>query len=103
MSRQAEFQMGPEFRPIAGAQGWQISNPSVLSMAPLLASLAIIQQAGIERMREKSIALTGYLQHLVEQRLPGLVDCITPRAPEARGCQLSLRDRPIARRRQALP
>ena len=87
----SRFQMGPEFRPIAGAQGWQISNPSVLSMAPLLASLATIQQAGFERMRQKSIALTGYLQHLVEQRLPGLVDCITPHAPEARGCQLSLR------------
>ena len=84
------FQMGPEFRPTAGAQGWQISNPPVLSMAPLLASLATIQQAGIERMREKSIALTGYLQRLVEDRLPGLIDCITPRAPDARGCQLSL-------------
>ena len=39
--------MGPEFKPIAGAQGWQVSNPSVLSMAPLLASLAIIQRAGM--------------------------------------------------------
>jgi kynureninase len=84
------FQMGPEFKPSAGAQGWQISNPPVLSTAPLLASLAIMQQAGIERMREKSVALTGYLQRLIEDRLPGLVDCITPRAPDARGCQLSL-------------
>ncbi len=84
------FQMGPEFSPIAGAQGWQVSNPSVLSMAPLLASLATIQQAGFERMRQKSIALTGYLQRLVEDRLAGLVECITPRAPDARGCQLSL-------------
>jgi kynureninase len=82
--------MGPEFRPIAGAQGWQISNPSVLSMAPLLASLAVIQQAGFERMRHKSTALTGYLQRLIEDRLAGLVECITPRAPDARGCQLSL-------------
>jgi kynureninase len=84
------FEMGPEFKPIAGAQGWQISNPSVLSMAPLLASLAIIQRAGIDRMREKSIALSGYLQHLIDERLPGLVECVTPRALEARGCQLSL-------------
>ena len=51
----------------------------------------IFQQAGFARLREKSIALTGYLQHLIEQRLPGLVDCITPRRREARGCQLSLR------------
>jgi kynureninase len=84
------FEMGPEFTPIAGAQGWQISNPPVLSMAPLLASLATIQQAGFERMRHKSIALTGYLQRLVEERLAGLVECITPRAPDVRGCQLSL-------------
>jgi kynureninase len=85
------FQMGPEFNPIPGAQGWQISNPSVLSMAPLLASLDVFQRAGLTRLREKSLALTGYLQRLIDERLPGQVDIITPRAPEARGCQLSLR------------
>ena len=85
------FQMGPEFNPIAGAQGWQISNPSVLSMAPLLASLEIFQRAGLRRLREKSIALTGYLQFLIDTRLQGLVQVITPRAADARGCQLSLR------------
>jgi kynureninase len=95
------FQMGPHFRPIQGAAGWQISNPSVLSMAPLLASLATIQRARMERMREKSIALTGYMLQLIEQRLPGLIDCVTPRAPEARGCQLSLvvRSSPAAAKR----
>ena len=54
------FLYDPEFDPIAGAQGWQISNPPILSMAPLLASLEIFQRAGILRLREKSIALTGY-------------------------------------------
>ena len=85
------FQMGPEFQPMPGAQGWQISNPPVLSAAPLLASLEMFQRAGIRRLREKSIALTGYLQRLIETRLPGLVDIVTPGAAAERGCQLSLR------------
>jgi kynureninase len=85
------FQMGPEFSPIPGAQGWQISNPPVLSAAPLLASLEIFQRAGIRRLREKSIALTGYLQRLIETLLPGLMDIVTPGAASERGCQLSVR------------
>lgn len=85
------FQMGPEFQPIAGAQGWQISNPPVLSTAPLLASLDLFQRAGMGRLREKSIALTGFLQQLIEAKLTGLVEVITPGANEARGCQLSLK------------
>src|ERR1700675_1860671 len=82
------FQMGPQFQPMAGAQGWQISNPPVLSAAPLLASLEMFQRAGIRRLREKSIALTGYLQRLIEILLPGLVDIVTPSASSERGCQL---------------
>jgi len=85
------FHMGPEFTPIPGAQGWQISNPPVLSTAPLLASLEIFQRAGLRRLREKSIALTAFLQGLIETRLPDLVDIITPGAASERGCQLSLR------------
>jgi kynureninase len=85
------FRMGTEFTPIFGAQGWQISNPSVLSAAPLLASLEIFQRAGMRSLREKSLALTGFLQRLIAARLPGLVDIITPDAPAQRGCQLSLR------------
>jgi kynureninase len=85
------FRMEAEFAPVAGAQGWQISNPPVLSMAPLLASLDIFQRAGMARLREKSMALTGYLQGLIDALPPGQVDSITPPAPEARGCQLSLR------------
>ena len=58
------FDMGPKFKPIAGAQGWQISNPPILSTAPLLASLDIFQRAGIGRLREKSIALKFLLTKL---------------------------------------
>ncbi len=88
---ETRFEMGPQFVPIAGAQGWQISNPPVLSTAPLLASLDIFQRAGLPRIREKSLALTGFLQQLIETRLAGLVDIITPAKAAERGCQLSLR------------
>jgi kynureninase len=84
--------MGPEFTPIAGAEGWQISNPPILSTAPLLASLDIFQRADMRRLRAKSILLTVFLQKLVEGLLPGLVEIITPGGSAAdRGCQLSLR------------
>jgi kynureninase len=85
------FLYDPKFDPIAGAQGWQISNPPILSTAPLLASLQIFQRAGMRALRDKSIALTGFMQKLIEQHLPNLVEIITPGEREQRGCQLSLR------------
>jgi kynureninase len=83
--------MGPHFDPIPGAEGWQVSNPPVLSTAPLLASLAVFDRAGIDRLREKSLALTAYMRRLIEARLPGAVDIVTPRNPADHGSQLSLR------------
>jgi len=97
------FLYDPKFDPIEGAQGWQISNPPILSTAPLLASLEIFQRAGMAALRKKSIALTGFMQRLIEQRLPASVEIITPGAPEQRGCQLSLRiARPAAEAKQCL-
>jgi kynureninase len=97
------FLYDPKFDPIEGAQGWQISNPPILSTAPLLASLEIFQRAGMAALRRKSIALTGFMQTLIEQRLAHSVDIITPGAPEQRGCQLSLRiARPAAEAKQCL-
>ncbi len=87
----ARFAMGPHFDPIPGAEGWQLSNPPVLSSAPLLASLAVFERAGIDRLREKSLALTAYLRRLIESRLPGAVEVVTPRDDAGRGSQLSLR------------
>jgi kynureninase len=87
----ARFEMGPNFDPIPGAEGWQISNPPVLSTAPLLASLAVFERAGIDRVREKSLALTSYMRRLIEARLPGAVHIVTPRNPAEHGSQLSLR------------
>lgn len=84
------FRMEPRFEAEAGAAAWQISNPPILSAAPLIASLRLFQEAGIERLRAKSIALTGFLEGLL-QPLGGSVQIITPREPERRGCQLSIR------------
>ncbi len=85
------FEMGADFRPIAGAQGWQISNPPILSTAPLLASLELFQRADMNRLRQKSMALTACMRRLIERRLADQVEIITPSAAAEHGCQLSLR------------
>jgi kynureninase len=84
------FQMKPEFRAHAGAAGWAVSNPSIFAAAPLIASLAVFQEAGFGRLREKSVALTAYFEFLLD-RIGTSLQLITPRDPEARGCQLSFR------------
>jgi kynureninase len=86
------FLMEPQFHAAAGAAAWQLSNPSILAAAPLLASLSIFSAAGVAPLREKSVALTDFLE---EQLAPLAADLkiITPRNPGQRGCQLSLRVR----------
>lgn len=87
----SRFRMAPGFIPAPGADGWQVSNPPILSSAPLLASLAIFDAAGIARLRTKSTELTGFLDYLIG-RLPATdVSRISPADPASRGCQLSLR------------
>src|SRR3984893_12483295 len=81
----------PEFIPVPSADGWQISNPPILSMAPLRASLSIFDEAGgMEPLRAKSIKLTGYLQFHLESAGHSKLTVITPNKPDARGCQLSV-------------
>jgi kynureninase len=84
----------PEFVPVPSADGWQISNPPILSMAPLRASLAIFEEAGMDALRQKSIKLTNYLQFLLESEPDGQskkqYTIITPRQADQRGCQLSI-------------
>src|SRR5213592_1681730 len=81
----------PDFIPVPSADGWQISNPPIFSMAPLRASLAIFDEAGgMEPLRVKSIKLTGYLQFLLEQAGSNRFNVITPRETAARGCQVSI-------------
>jgi kynureninase len=91
--RNGRFRMEADFAPAAGAEAWQVSNPPILAMAPLRASLALHRDAGMERLRAKSMRLTGWLAGSIESRLGDVLEIVTPADPERRGCQLSLRVR----------
>ena len=86
----SRFLMGPEFQPIPGAEGWQVSNPAILQMAAMRASLDIFEEAGMTALVEKSRKLTGYLEFLIDEIADERVSIITPRDPLQRGCQLSI-------------
>jgi kynureninase len=85
------FQMGPQFQPMAGAEGWQLSNPPIMALAPLRASMEIFSEAGMERLRSKSVALTGYMEFLLRQKASSKFSLITPPEEQRRGAQLSIR------------
>jgi len=85
------FALRDEIAPMAGAQAWQLSNPPILAMAPLAASLAIFEAATLRALRKKSVRLTSYLEALIEHELGERVAILTPRAADARGAQLSVR------------
>ncbi len=87
------FQMGPQFVPTPGADGWQLSNPPILALAPLRASLELFTQAGMARLAAKSRRLTAYLDWLIRTRLAETLDIVTPNDPAQRGAQLSVRVR----------
>ncbi len=82
------FRMDRKFIPADGAERWQLSNPPVLAIAPILASLDVFLAAGMDALEKKSALQTEYLLHLLNQQLSAQVATITP--PDARGCQLSL-------------
>ncbi|RMD90026.1 MAG: kynureninase [Calditrichaeota bacterium] len=88
--KRTRFTMPPDFKPIPGAEGWQLSNPPILSMAPLRSSMQIFDQAGMAKLRQKSKLLTGYLEFLLNSHKNSNFKIITPPEPEERGCQLSI-------------
>jgi kynureninase len=92
------MQLLPEFVPQEGAAGWQLSNPPVLALAPLRASLALFDEAGVWPLRAKSERLTAYLLCLLDRLPAGRFEVVTPRDPAARGAMLALlvHDRPRA-------
>jgi len=87
---QTRFQMEPQFHAASGAAAWQLSNPPIFAAAPLIASLEIFTDAGLQRLRAKSVALTDYLDGLLRPLSPA-VSVLTPSDSGRRGCQLSLR------------
>jgi kynureninase len=89
--KESRFRMESGFRPIPGAEGWQLSNPPILSLAAIRASLDVFMEAGgMGPLREKSLRLTGYLEWLLGRELGDSVEILTPGDPRRRGCQLSL-------------
>ena len=85
------FLMDDTFVPIESAEGWQMSNETVLSMAALKASLEIFEEVGMKALVTKSRLLTGYLEYLINALQSQRIQIITPKQPDARGAQLSIR------------
>ncbi|KAJ5093334.1 Kynureninase 2 [Penicillium angulare] len=91
--RSVRFQMDNKFKPIPGANGYVVSNPSVIDLTTLLASLSVFDQTSMAELRQKSIKLTAYLEFLLlkdTDEKTRLFEIITPSDPNARGAQLSL-------------
>ncbi|MBS3739409.1 MAG: kynureninase [Psychroflexus sp.] len=88
--KSTRFNMRQDFKPIPTAEAWQLSNPPILSMAAIRASLDIFQQAGFDNVVKKSKDLTGFLEYLLLELNDDNLKLITPKKPNERGCQLSI-------------
>lgn len=89
-NKSTRFNMRHDFDPLPGAEGWQLSNPPILSMAAIRASLDVFKEAGFDNLRAKAVKLTGYLEYLIDEMNDENISIITPRNPEERGSQLSI-------------
>ncbi|MEL6810643.1 MAG: kynureninase [Bacteroidota bacterium] len=89
-NKETRFNMRHEFDALPGAEGWQLSNPPILSMAAIRATLDVFSEAGFGNLRSKSVKLTGFLEFLLDELNDHRIHIITPRNPEERGCQLSI-------------
>ena len=90
-NKSKRFKMREELDISNGAEGWQLSNPAILSMAAIKASLELFRKVGMNKLRMKSIKLTGYLEYLILKMNNKNIDIITPKDPNQRGCQLSIK------------
>ena len=92
--KNTRFQMKSGFRPMQGAEGWQLSNVPVLGMSAMKASIDMFAEVGMRALREKSEKLTGYLEYtidlLAEEFPDASISIITPRDAKQRGCQVSI-------------
>jgi kynureninase len=89
-NKETRFQMRDDFDPIPTAEAWQLSNPPILAMVSVWSSLKLFDEVGMDRLREKSISLTGYLEYLIKSLNNSNIRIITPSDPEQRGSQLSI-------------
>lgn len=89
-NKETRFKMRDEFDQLPGAEGWQLSNPPILSMAAIRASLEIFKKANFDKLCKKSRELTGYFEFLLNDLNNSDIKIITPNNPKERGCQLSI-------------
>jgi len=92
-NKERRFKMEPVFDPVQGADGWQISNLSILSLAPYLASVALFDEIGMDALIEKRNLITAYLEFIlyeISKQVGGRFEIITPKNQEERACQLSV-------------
>ena len=82
--------MAETFHPGPGADGFRISTPPILSLAPIAVSLAMFDEVGMPALRERSVALTGELERLIDAHVPDAT-IVTPRDPATRGSQITIR------------
>ena len=87
-NKEDRFKMPDSFNPIQSAEGWQLSNPPILSLAAIRASLSIFDELGMDKLVAKSKELTNYLLYLLNTIDTDRIEIITP---QERGCQLSIR------------
>ncbi len=89
-NKTTRFNMRQDFDVMPGAEGYQLSNPPILSMAAIKASLDMFAEVGMDALREKSEKLTGYFEYLLNTIDSDAIKIITPSNPKERGCQLSI-------------
>jgi len=89
-NKTTRFKMRDAFEPTPGVEAWQLSNPPILSMVAVWSSLKLFDEVGMDKLRKKSIALTGYLEFLVKSLGEDIINIVTPSDPNQRGSQLSI-------------
>ena len=89
-NKATRFKMRDAFEPIPTVEAWQLSNPPIMAMAAVWASLKIFDEVGMDSLRKKAVSLTGYLEYLVTSLGDDIINIITPADPNQRGSQLSI-------------
>ncbi len=92
-NKERRFLMEPNFDPARSADGWQISNLPILSLAPYLASVDMFAEIGMQKLIKKRNLITAYLEyilHEIDKEVDSTFEIITPSNPEERACQLSV-------------